>query len=45
MPDSHYYMAETNTTWQSNYPPIKNKKINLKKNQKKDKKQNSNQKE
>ena len=23
--DSHCYMIETNTAWESNYPPIKNK--------------------
>ena len=26
MDDSRCGMAETNTTWESNYPPIKNKK-------------------
>ena len=26
MDDSHCGMAEANTTWESNYPPIKNKK-------------------
>ena len=33
-----YYMAETNTTLQSNYPPIKNKKYKCKKKKKKGKK-------
>ena len=33
-----YYMAETNTTLQSNYPPIKNKKYKCKKKKKKERK-------